>query len=169
MKDIKEILHTKRAATEEHIKQLEQEGREGLRYTAMMPDVPFLVLGLICDIGWLIHLIAGIIYFSHNGLHYVLDWMALITMAAVVLGVACTIYMNKIHEKEIATRLQKNLSFGLTVYAGLAGGIIGIMQIAVYTGIPSSIIWMTAGGFINFITGLPIYLSFKKGIIYGVQ
>lgn len=25
------------------------------------------------------------------------------------------------------------------------------------------------GGFLNFVTGLPIYLSFKKGIIYGVQ
>ena len=77
--------------------------------------------------------------------------------------------MNKIHEKEIATRLQKNLSFGLTVYAGLAGGVIGIIQIAAYTSIPTTLIWMTAGGFINFLAGLPIYLSFQKGIVYGVQ
>lgn len=29
----------------------------------MMPDIPFLMLGLISDIGWMIHLIAGVIYF----------------------------------------------------------------------------------------------------------
>ena len=134
-----------------------------------MPDIPFFVLALICDIGWMIHLIAGIIYFCNNGFLYALDWMALVALAGVILGVVYTIYMNKIHEKEIATRLQKNLSFGLTVYAGLAGGVIGIIQIAAYTSIPTTLIWMTAGGFINFLAGLPIYLSFQKGIVYGVQ
>lgn len=169
MKNIKEILHTKRTVTEEHIKQLQQEGKQGIRYTAMMPDIPFLVLGLLCDVGWLIHLIAGIFYFCSNGFCYLLDWAALIALAAVILGVGYTIYMNKIHEKEIATKLQKNLSFGLTVCAGLVGGVIGIVQVVTYTDIPSTLVWMTAGGFINFVMGLPIYLSFRKGIIYGVQ
>lgn len=169
MKEIKDILHAKRMITEEHIKQLQQEGREGVRYTIMMPDIPFFVFALVCDIGWLIHLIAGIIYFCNNGFHHGLDWISLITLAAVMLGVVYTIYMNKIHEKEIATKCQKNLSFGLTVYAGLAGGIVGIIQIATSTTIPLPLIWMTAGGFINFVTGLPIYLSFQKGITYGVQ
>ena len=59
----------KRKTTEDHIKQLQQEGKEGVRYTAMMPDVPFLVFGLFSDIGWLIHLIAGILYFCRNGFH----------------------------------------------------------------------------------------------------
>lgn len=169
MKEIKEILHTKRAVTEEHIKQLQREGRQEVRYTAMMPDIPFFVLALFCDIGWLIHLIAGIIYFWNNGFHDVLDWLALIALAAVMSGVVYISYMNKIHEKEIATRRQKNFSFGLTAYAGLAGGVIGIIQIAVYISIPEALIWMTAGGFINFAAGLPIYLSFRKGIVYGVQ
>ena len=48
---IKETLHEKRKTTEDHIKQLQQEGKEGVRYTAMMPDVPFLVFGLFSDIG----------------------------------------------------------------------------------------------------------------------
>lgn len=169
MNHIKEILHAKRATTEEHIKQLQQEGREGVRYTAMMPDIPFLVLGLFSDVGWIIHLIAGIVYFYKNGFHNAWDWVALIALVFIVFGVIYTIYMNRIHEKEIATRRQKNLSFGLIVYAGLAGGVIGIIQMAVYTDIPSAIIWMTAGGFLNFLTGFPIFLSFKKGIIYGVQ
>ena len=169
MKDIRAILHKKRAVTEEHIRQLQREGKEGVRYTAMMPDIPFLILALICDIGWIIHLAAGIIYFFNSGFLYALDWMALAALAGVMLGVFYTIYMNKIHEKEIATRRQKNLSFGLTVYAGLAGGMIGIIQMAAYADIPSALTWMTAGGFINFVTGLPIYLSFKKGIVYGVQ
>lgn len=73
----------------------------------MMPDVPFLVFGLFSDIGWLIHLIAGILYFCRNGFHHVLDGIALIAVAAVVFGVAYPIYLNKIHEKEIATRYQK--------------------------------------------------------------
>ena len=63
MNTIKEILHKKREATEKHIKQLQQEGKQGIRYTAMIPDIPFLILGLLSDIGWAIHLIAGIIYF----------------------------------------------------------------------------------------------------------
>ena len=76
----------------------------GVRYTAMMPDIPFLILGLFSDIGWIMHLIAGILYL-----------------------VAYIIYLNKIHEKDIATRHQKNFSCGLIVYAGLAGALIGIV------------------------------------------
>lgn len=169
MKDMKEILHAKRTVTEEHIKQLQREGREGVRYTATMPDIPFLALGLICDIGWIIHIIAGVIYFCNNGFLYAPDWLALIALAGVIIGVLFTIYMNKIHEKEIATRVQKNISFGLTVYAGLAGGVIGSIRMAAYAGISPALILMTAGGFINFAAGLPIYLSFRKGIVYGVQ
>lgn len=61
------------------------------------------------------------------------------------------------------------MSFGLTVFAGLAGGMIGAVQIAVYPAVPKSLVWMAAGGFINFVMGLPIYLSFRKGIVYGVR
>ena len=159
----------KRKTTEDHIKQLQQEGKEGVRYTAMMPDVPFLVFGLFSDIGWLIHLIAGILYFCRNGFHHVLDGIALIALAAVVFGVAYLIYLNKIHEKEIATRYQKKLSFGVTVYAGLAGAVIGILQIVLYAGASSELIWLVIGGFLNFASGLSIYLSFQKGIFYGVK
>ena len=73
MSTIKESLHEKRKATENHIKQLQQEGKQDVRYTAMMPDIPFLVFGLLSDIGWIIHLIAGIIYFYRNGFHHMLD------------------------------------------------------------------------------------------------
>lgn len=93
-----------------------------------MPDIPFFVLALVCDVGWLIHLTAGIIYFRNNGFRYAPDRMSIVALAGVILGVAYTIYMNKIHEKEIATKIQKNLNFRLTAYAGLAGGIIGILQ-----------------------------------------
>ena len=116
MSTIREILYEKRKTTEDHIAQLQKEGKQGVRYTAMMPDVPFLVLGLLSDIGWLAHLIAGIVYFCRNGFHHAPDYIALIALAAVVFGVAYIIYLNKIHEKEIATRLQKDLGFGVTVY-----------------------------------------------------
>lgn len=66
---IKEVLHEKRKTTEDHIKQLQKDGKQGVRYTAMMPDIPFLVLALISDAGWIIHLIAGVFYFSQNGFH----------------------------------------------------------------------------------------------------
>ena len=169
MSTIKEVLHDKRRATQDHIKQLQKEGKEGVRYTAMMPDIPFLVLGLVSDIGWIIHLIAGIIYFGRNGFHHALDYMALIALAAILFGVAYLIYLNKIHEKEIATRRQKDLSFGMTVYSGLAGAIIGIFQTVLYTDVSSELVWIIIGGFLNFASGLPIYLSFKKGIFYGVK
>ncbi|HBF15011.1 MAG TPA: hypothetical protein DDW30_04895 [Clostridiales bacterium] len=169
MRTIKEILHEKRKATEDHIKQLQEQGKQGVRYTAMMSDIPFLILGLISDIGWMIHLVAGVLFVCGNGLHRLLDYMVLIALVAVLFGVGCLIYLNKIHEKEIATRLQKNLSFGMTVYAGLAGGIIGILRMVTDVGTSSALVWMVIGGFLNFASGLPIYLSFKKGIVYGVK
>ncbi len=169
MSAIREILHEKRAATEKHIMQLQQSGRQDVRYTAMMPDIPFLVLGLLSDIGWIIHLIAGILYFCRNGFRHAPDYMALAALAAVVFGVAYIIYLNKNHEKEIATKRQKNLSFGMTAYAGLAGAILGIAQIAIDPGAASELAWMIIGGFLNFASTLPIYLSFKKGIFYGVK
>ena len=166
---IRDILHEKRKTTEDHIKQLQQEGKQGVRYTAMMPDIPFLVLGLISDIGWIIHLIAGIVCFCRNGLHHVLDGIALLALAAVLFGVAELIYLNKIHEKEIATRFQKNLGFGMTVYSGLAGAVIGMLQLALSAGVSSELVWVVIGGFLNFAAGLPIFLSFKRGIFYGVK
>ena len=168
MSMIKETLHEKRKTTEEHIRQLQQEGKQGVRYTAMMPDIPFLALGLISDVGWIIHLAAGIIYFCRYGFRHALDYAALIALIAVLFGVAYLIYLNKIHEKEIATKLQKDLSFGMTVYSGLAGAVVGMVQIAA-TGASSALVWLVVGGFLNFAAGLPIYLSFKKGIFYGVK
>ena len=168
MSTIKEALHEKRKVTEAHIKQLCREGKQGVRYTAMMPDIPFLVLGLLSDIGWIIHLTAGIIYFCRNGFHHVFDCMALIALVAVLFGVAYLIYLNKIHEKEIAAKYQKDLSFGMTVFSGLAGAIIGVFQI-IFTGVSSELVWIVIGGCLNFASGLPIYLSFKKGIFYGVK
>ena len=169
MRTIKEILHEKREATEYHIKQLQHEGKQGIRYTAMMPDIPFLILGLMSDIGWLTHLIAGIIYFCGNGFRYVLDYAAFLALAGILFGVVYLIYLNKIHEKEIATKLQKNLSFGVTVYSGLAGAVIGILQFMLYAGDSLELVWVVIGGFLNFVSGMPIYLSFKKGIFYGVK
>lgn len=132
----------------------------------MMPDIPFLVFGLLSDVGWLIHLVASIIYFCKNGFHHVLDYIALIALAAVVFGVGYIIYLNKIHEKGIATKHQKDLSFGMTVYAGLAGAVIGILQLVTYSSISSEIVWIVIGGLLNFAAGAPIYFSFKKGIFY---
>ena len=169
MSTIKETLHEKRKATEDHIKLLQQEGRAGVRYTAMMPDVPFMVLGLSCDIGWIMHLTAGTIYLCRNGFRHVLDYMSIVALTAVVAGVACIVYLGKIHEKEIATRRQKSFSFGLTAYSGLAGAVIGILQSVAYTSVSSELVWIVTGGFLNFASALPIFLSFKKGIYYGVK
>lgn len=169
MSKINDVLHEKRGVTEDHIKNLEQSGKEGVRYTAMMPDIPFFVLGLLSDIGWIIHLVAGIIYLCNNGFHHALDYVTLVALVAVVFGVGYIIYLNKIHEKEIATKLQKDLSFGMTVYAGLAGAIVGIIQLVTYTSVSSEIVWIVVGGFLNFAAGAPIYFSFKKGIFYGVK
>ena len=168
MSTIKETLHEKRKATEDHIRELQRQGKQGVRYTAMMPDIPFLILGLISDIGWIIHSIAGVIYFRRNGFCHVPDYAAFLALVGVLFGVAYLMYLNKIHEKEIATKLQKNLSFGMTVYSGLAGAVVGMVQIAA-AGVSSALVWLTVGGVLNFAAGLPICLSFKKGIFYGVQ
>ena len=57
----------------------------------------------------------------------------------------------------------------MTVYSGLAGAVIGILQFVLDAGASSELVWITVGGVLNFVAGLPIYLSFKKGIFYGVQ
>lgn len=168
MRMIKDALHKKRQTTEDHIRQLQREGTQGVRYTAMMPDILFLILGLLSDIGWIIHLVAGVLYFCRSGFHHVWDYAAIIALAAVLFGVAYLIYLNKIHEKEIATKRQKDLSFGMTAYSGLAGAVIGIVQIVI-TDASSALVWIVIGGFLNFVSGFPIYLSFKKGIFYGVK
>ena len=41
MSKIEEILHEKRKTTEEHIKKLRETGEHTVRYTVMMPDIPF--------------------------------------------------------------------------------------------------------------------------------
>lgn len=38
MRVIKKVLHEKRKTTEAHIQQLQHKGKQGIRYTAMMPD-----------------------------------------------------------------------------------------------------------------------------------
>lgn len=166
---IKEILHEKRAETERHIRQLESEGTQGVRYTATIPDTRFLVLGILCDLGWLVHLIAGIAYCAKNGLASILDWLALAALAGLIAGVGFMVYLNKIHEKEIATKFQKDMSFGLTSFSGLAGAVAAIFQMALYAGVCAPLILVAAGGLLNFAACLPIYLSFKKGIRYGVH
>lgn len=98
-----------------------------------------------------------------------LDYAAFLALAGILFGVVYLIYLNKIHEKEIATKLQKNLSFGVTVYSGLAGAVIGILQFVLYAGDLLELVWVVIGGFLNFVSGMPIYLSFKKGIFYGVK
>lgn len=155
-------LHEKREATEKHIRQLQREGKQGVRYTAMMPDVPFLVLGLLSDIGWLLHLTAGVLFLCRNGLHHVLDCLALLALAGVLFGVAYLMYLNKIQEKEIATRLQKNLSFGMTAYSGLAGAAAGLLQVVLYAGASSELVWMVIGGFLNFASALRFSFPSKK-------
>ena len=95
-------------------------------------------------------------------------WRMRVALAGVLFGAAYLIYLNNIHEKEIATKLQKNLSFGITVYSGLAGAVVGMTQITT-AGVSSVLVWLIVGGVLNFVAGLPIYLSFKKGIFYGVQ
>lgn len=128
----------------------------------MMPDIPFLVLGIFNDIGWIIHLVFGVIYFSKDGFHHVLDFLALLAMIGIVIGIGYIIYLNKIHEKEIVTKLQKDLSFGLTVYSGLAGAVIGILQIATI-GVSSALVWIVVGGFLNFAAGSRYISRSKKG------
>lgn len=153
--NIRKILHEKRLKTEDHIRELERAGTAGERYTATMPDIPFLILALLCDIGWIIQLIAGGIR-----LHRQYDTLLCVSMVMVIIGVGTTIYLNQILEKEITTRFQKDMSFGLTVAGGALGGIAGVLL-----GDP----WVTVGGFLNLAAGMPLYLSFKPGIRYGIQ
>ena len=58
MRTIKEVLHEKRKTTEDHIKDLQRQGKQGVRY------------------------------FRRSGFHHVLDYMALISLTAVLFGVA---------------------------------------------------------------------------------
>lgn len=160
---MKEKLHAKRAATEEHIRELEKEGKAGERYTITMPDTAFMFLGLLCDIGWALQLIFGNWFFNRSIDQAVspgAKTVVAIDLFLILAGVLYTIHLGKIHEKEIVLRYQKNLSFGLTVLGGIFGIVVGA-----YIGAKGLMI----GGILNTAGGLPIYLSFRKGIRYGVR
>ncbi len=59
MSAIKDALHEKERQRKSISNSSGRMGEQQVRYTAMMPDVPFMVLGLSCDIGWIMHLTAG--------------------------------------------------------------------------------------------------------------
>lgn len=160
-KTLENKLHAKRIKTERKIKQLEKMGKAKERYTATISDIHFLITGLLCDIGWLIQFICEVKYLMEYGINSFIDFISLIAFMAVCFGVSFTIYLNIIHEKEIATSLQKNLSFGMTIFGGLLCAVIAIFNMHNYL-----YIGMFIGGIVNFIFGLPIFMSFKKGIIY---
>ena len=170
-KDLKSNLHSNRTATEKKIRQLEKSGKAGKRYTAVISDIPFLITGLLSDVGWVVYIIFEIIYLRKYKFHYqdstlmILDIASLVIMSILVMGIAVIIYLNKIHEKEIATRAQKNMGFGATVFSGLTAGLIGVVQLA-FGAETECLIWIIIGGFATFVFGIPIYASFKKGIIY---
>lgn len=166
MKKINDILNNKRKETENHIKKLQSENKQGIRYTIMMPNILFMILGLLNDAGWIIHLVADIIYLCRKSFHQVFDYISIIPLITIVLGISYLIYLNKIHEKEIATRIQKNLSFGLTIFSGLIGSIIAILQTIANPSYFVELDLVIFGGLLNFLSGLPIFLSFKKGIFY---
>lgn len=151
----KERLHAKRAATEDHIRNMEFAGSAGKRYTARMSDMSFLVNGLVCDIGWLLQLVFGV-----QLLAFQFNFLVALSLLAVIMGVAFTAYLGRIHEKEIALRYQKDLSFGLTVLGGIVGIVAGVR-------LPSTGFFV--GAVLNVIGGAPIFLSFKKGIVYGIR
>lgn len=152
---VSDKLHAKREATEKHIKDLESEGKSGQRYTIHMPDLPFMILGLVCDIGWLTQLISGIRILASG-----INALIIIDILMIAVGIIMTVYLGKIDEKEIALRCQKDLSFGLTALAGVIGIIAGICC--------GSAVFL-AGAVLNTAGALPIYLSFKKGITYGIK
>lgn len=152
---VSDKLHAKREATENHIKELESEGKTGERYTIHMPDLPFMLLGLICDIGWLIQLITGVRILTSGA-----NVLIIIDILMIIVGIIMTIYLEKICEKEIALRYQKDLSFGLTSLAGVIG---------IITGISCGSAIFLIGAVLNTAGALPIYLSFRKGITYGIK
>ena len=132
MRTTKDTLHEKRKAAEEHIRLLEREGKQGVRYTAMMPDLPFLVLGLLSDIGWIIHLIAGIVYFCRNGWHHVTDGIALLALADVLSGVACLMYLNKIGDWLLGCIPLQAADTGMFNRAYCLSGAYGLLVIGIH-------------------------------------
>jgi len=153
--NLRGLLHAKRLKSEQHIRELEEAGKAGNRYTATMPDMPFLVLALMCDVGWIMELAAGVVHLTNC-----FNFPLLLAMINVAIGVGMTIHLDAIQEKVFALGVQKDLSFGLTVFSGLAGGILGIFL---------DDWWIAIGGLLNFAAGLPLYLSFKPGIRYGIK
>lgn len=150
-----ERLHAKRAATEEHVRQLEARGAAGRRYTATMPDMGFMALGLVSDVGWLLQLILSARILSSGPVAPVIAETCL-----VVAGVATTIYLGLVHEKEIALRWQKDASFGLVALGGIVG---------VGAGVALGNVGLVIAGILNAAGSLPIFFSFREGIIYNVR
>lgn len=154
-----EKLHAKRTATEDRIRALEAAGEAGDRFTATMPNAPFMALGLVSDIGWLLQLVFGGMALA-AGVDARVTALVAADLCLIVAGVAVTVYLGVLHEKEIALRWQRDLSFGLVAL----GGIVGILA-----GVLAGSAGLVLGSLLNTAGSLPLYLSFRKGIIYGIR
>ena len=167
MEKVKGRLHEKRARTEEHIRSLQDRGKAGIRYTLTLPDLRMLAFGLLCDAGWLLQLVFGIRLIRQSGLHGS-NKLVLFSLVCVIVSVGMIVYLSLIHEKEMATGLQRDLSFTLIVCAGIAGALAGLWHLCAH-GLSVSAAVFLAGSVLNAAAGLPIRLSFRKGIIYGIR
>lgn len=168
-------LYGKRKATEDNIRELDKWDRAGNRYTCMLSDVSSFACSIVAYIGMAMYLVSEIVYlynygkaFDKAGIAFEIAQYSISVLMAISLIVV--IYLDRIKQKEIATRRQKNLGFGLMVLTGLLGYIVSIMQILVVarSGIsaPRSLILVGVGALAVFAFSLPIYVSYKKGIFY---
>lgn len=153
MNIIKEI-YASREETEKHISALAEKGQAGERYTLMLSNRQMLILGLIGDVGTLIMLIDGLIHLAGSAIVLKSDLLFLL------IGGGYLVYLNYIHEKEICTKNQRDCGFGMILLSGILG-IVCAFDL-------SSRVYM-AGSILTIISCLIIYLSFKKGIYYGVK
>ena len=166
------IFHIHRLATEHHVQWLARRKRAGVRYTLVMPSYPLMMLTLICDIGWIVQLVGGIASIASYGLGSMPMRLVLLATLGTLVGAVFAGHLTLMREKLIATLRQRILSLGVASLSALVAAIVGILQLALLARVgmpwPLTLVTLTLGGTLGVLGGLPLLLSYRRGVICNI-
>ena len=162
-------LEEKRNNQEKHIKELENQGKAGNRYTSNLSNKQWLFFSIIADIGWIVQFICSIQISAPPNLSLKSVILYIVPNLFLIFGVVYAIILNKRKEKIIAKMYQILLSIGMIVLSSFLIIMSLIITLVIESGedpLPSTFFICLIGATLSLIFGIITLLSYKKGIRY---
>ena len=160
-------LEEKRNNQESHIKELENQGKAGNRFTSNLSNKQWLIFSIFGDIGWIVQFICSIQLYEPPNLSLISVILFIVPNLFLVFGVVYAIILNIKKEKIIAKLRQILLSIGMIVLSNCLIIISLIITFVTKSGpFPPTFFICSIGASLSLIFGIITLLSYKKGIRY---